>query len=618
MIYIISIICLITSFILIKKTDKKLDILSFIGITLLLTMCYNVFVAYVFTYFKIPITLLNLSITNFIIAVLIATVIINKKEIQKYEINKIDIVFISIIAIGVGIISYLEFGFPFEIKYETSDPSLHYLTAKEFAKSDSLLIKNKDKVYNSFRTRKPASYVNSGLIMKCFLNHIDEFEFYNIFIAFGIFVLLLTGTVMYNTLVKFSKNNKTRFMACIVSLIYVLGYPLNSFLFGFEYLSLSILIINVIIEMAYYFEKDYFENKYNIIIFFLLNFGLFFSYYTFIPFMYSALWIYFCIHSYNKNKKLKDIFNKKNIIMLALTLLLPFVLGYIYHMAPNIYSMESSEIVTSKAKYLSGRGFSQTGYSYINFYSNFMLFIPLTIYVIKKEYKNKHFDLIFLIFIIVYLLLLFTGYCFNKVSAYYLSKSYYILWGLLIYENFKGLMYIYERDKHDTYVFIIAYIILIIMGLTLTKVDRIEANSNVGENIFKVTDIYGSNKTILTETWTIYKKEELEILKYVRDNLDYNKKIEFLGNRHQILWGYSILKYINYTDGLDDITGNNIGQQRLLSKLRDLEINLENADYLVYFNRSIFYEYYSKKLDLMKNGEIIYQNDLGGVIKYTK
>ena len=179
-------------------------------------------------------------------------------------------------------------------------------------------------------------------------------------------------------------------------------------------------------------------------------------------------------------------------------------------------------------------------------------------------------------------------------------------------------MYLYERDKHDPYVFIFAYIILIIIGLTLTKVERVEANSNVGENIFRVTDIYGNNKTILTETWTIYKKEELEILKYVRDNLNYNKKIEFLGNRHQILWGYSILKYINYTDGLDDITGNNIGQQRLLSKLRDLEINLEDADYLVYFNRSIFYEYYSKKLDLMKNGKIIYQNDLGGVIKYTK
>ena len=91
--------------------------------------------------------------------------------------------------------------------------------------------------------------------MKCFLNHIDEFEFYNFFITFGIFVLLLTGTVMYNTLVKFSKNNKTRFMACIVSLIYVLGYPLNSLLFGFEYMSLAILIINVIIEMMFYYEK---------------------------------------------------------------------------------------------------------------------------------------------------------------------------------------------------------------------------------------------------------------------------------------------------------------------------------------------------------------------------
>ena len=63
-IFVLSLICLMISFILIKKSDKKLDILSFIGITLLLTMCYNVFVAYVFTFFKIPVTLISLSINS--------------------------------------------------------------------------------------------------------------------------------------------------------------------------------------------------------------------------------------------------------------------------------------------------------------------------------------------------------------------------------------------------------------------------------------------------------------------------------------------------------------------------------------------------------------------------
>ena len=614
-IFILSLICLIILFILIKKSDKKLDILSFIGITLVLTMCYNVFVAYVFTYFKIPITLLNLSILNFGISLLLSFKIIIKKEIQKYEINKMDILFISIIAIGVGIVSYFEFGFPFNIKYETSDAAIHYQAPVMFSKEKSLLIGQGDSFYGNFGFFKPGSYVNSGLLMKIFSSYIGEIEYYNIFIAFGIFILFLTGTVMYNSIVKFSKNNKTRFLACILSLIYVLGYPLNSLLFGFEYLSMAILIICTIIEMTYYHKNFELKEIYNIIIFFLLDFQLFLSYYTFVPFVYSTLWIYFCIESYRKNNKFKDIFNKNNILILVLTLLLPFVLGYIYQMAPNIYKKTSSQIITNTAKALTSTStLSTPGYIYINFYSNIILFLPLTLYVIKKEYKKNNFDFMMLLFLVGYISLLFIGYVFNKVSAYYLCKNYYILWGLLIYENFKGLMYLYDNDKQDPFICVIAYIILIIIGLTFTKVERIEGNTNSGENILKVTDIYGDNKTIIKETWIIYTQEEIEILKYVRDNIVNDKKvIQILGNKHQLLWGYPLLNYNNKF-----ITNGTNGHFALIKTLINIEQNMEYFDYLVYFNRSTFYDYYSKKLDLMKNGEVIYHNNAGGVIKYYR
>lgn len=234
-IYVLSLIILMINFILIKKTEKKLNILSFISITIGVMFCYNTFICYILTFFTIPVTLCNLSIINVILSIVLIFFIIRKKQIQSYEMKKIDLLYIALLGICVLIVSYLNFGFPFNIKYETGDPSVHYLTSEMFAENDSLLITDKDEVYSSFTTRKTVSYVNSGLIMKCFENVIDSYYYYNIFIIFGIFVLFITAWAMYTTISSFAIDKKTRFLAFIVSLIYTMGYPLNSFLFGFEY-----------------------------------------------------------------------------------------------------------------------------------------------------------------------------------------------------------------------------------------------------------------------------------------------------------------------------------------------------------------------------------------------
>ena len=70
-IYLITILLLVISFILIKKSDKVLDILSFVGITIVLLLAYNVFICYVINFFGIPITLLSLSIINILFAILL-------------------------------------------------------------------------------------------------------------------------------------------------------------------------------------------------------------------------------------------------------------------------------------------------------------------------------------------------------------------------------------------------------------------------------------------------------------------------------------------------------------------------------------------------------------------
>lgn len=610
-IYILSLIILIISFILIKKTDKKLNILSFINITIGIMFCYNTFISYVLTFFLIPVTLTSLSIINIVFSIILIAIMLWKKQIQRFEIRKIDILYIAILGIAVLIVSYLNFGFPFNIKYETGDPSVHYLTSDMFAENDSLLITDKDEVYGSFATRKTVSYVNSGLIMKCLDGIIDSFYNYNIFIGFGIFVLFITASSMYTTISTFAIDKKTRFLAFVVSLIYTMGYPLNSFLFGFEYLSMGILLICLIFDMVYYFKNQQLKLSYNILIFTLLNFGVFSAYYMFVPFLYPALWLYFCIHSYEKDK---SIFTKKNIVLLITTLLLPFGLGFIYHLAPQIYGVIinanlNTETMFNYSSYLAGSGLSTYGYIYVNLYSNMLLLLPIPIYLIIKKWKDNKFAGINIIFCIAFIELLLFGFTFGKVSIYYLSKNYFALWFILFYLNYKGLVEIYKKYPKVSFGIVGFYIILIVLNLLFVDTTLENQELNPNERLTTVVEVFGANKTILRYKKTDFYNEELELLKYLKDNIDYNNKVEIIGDMEQGYWAYTLTGYLN--DKFKDYTRK--GQYGLTIKMVNAKNDIEDADYIIYFNRTDYYKALKQRIHEL--GDIVFENNSGGIVK---
>lgn len=613
-IYILSIIILMISFILIKKTEKKLNILSFICITIGLLFCYNTLSCYILTFFTIPVTLTTLTIINILIATIFIVIMLMKKEIQKYEMNKTDLIYILLLGIAVLIVSYLNFGFPFNIKYETGDPSVHYLTSEMFSENDSLLVTQKDEIYGSFVTRKTVSYVNSGLIMKCFDGVIEPFYNYNIFIAFGIFVLFVTSASMFTTISKFAIDKKTHFLAFILSLIYTMGYPLNSFLFGFEYLSMGILLICLIFDMVYYFKNDELKIQYTIIIFALLNFGLFCAYYMFVPFLYPALWIYFCMYSYEKDK---SIFTKKNITILVTTLLIPFFLGFIYHIAPEIYgviinSKLDSTTMFDYSSHLVESGLPVYGYIYVNLYSNMLLLLPIPIYLIIKKWKDNKFAALNMGLCIAFIELLLVGFLFGKVSIYYLSKNYFALWFILFYLNYKGLVQIYKKYPKVSFGIVSFYSILIILNLLFvdTTLENRELNEN--ERPTTVVEVFGANKTILKYKKTDYYTNEIEILKYLHDNISYENKVEIVGDMEQGYWAYTLTRYINNKE--DYYTKK--GQNGLSIKMIKAKKDIEDADYIVYFNRTNYYNALKEKIHNL--GNIIYENEAGGIVKCNK
>ena len=592
-IFFISTIALIISFILIKKVNKKISILTSIGIALVLDMCYNAFLCYVLTFFTIPNKLYILAIINFLISIILIIKILkkdknNKFNLQEYSINKMDVIATLVILIITLGVAYANFGFPFNIKYESGDPATHYLTSVKFMQDERLLTVSEDKVFKSFESRKFASYVNSGLIMKCFEEKIDIIDNYVIFIAFGIFILYLTGYLIYFVMCNFAKNTKAKVLALILSILCIWGYPLNSLLFGFEYMSLSFTIILAIIEMMIIIKEDKIKMSYNLIILFLLNFGLFCSYYMFVPFVYPAEWIYLCIYSYKKDKK---IICKNNILMLTITLLVPFVLGYIYHMEPNIYkilinkTINTDEILDIPIRLMES-GFNTFGYIYTNLYSNFILLAPLALYVVIRKFKENKFLSILFIFNVLYIVVLLVGRALDKVSYYYLSKNYFTLWIIIFILNFRGLMYIFEKQENISVMLVTLYVgILIIYLVSVPTIMRNDEVVTSRENAFTVMDIYGANKDIIKNRSSDFLHTEIDLLKYANNKYDLADDYIIVGDVEQIHWTYVFLQNIQE----NEVTKKKSGQNKIDYTYLETKNMLKDSKYIICFTRTSQY-----------------------------
>lgn len=86
--YCLIALVLFLSSILVKKTDRKISIITTVAITAILALCYNIFVCYILDKIKIPITLLSLTIINLAISAGFIIKIAKDKQIQQYTIGK--------------------------------------------------------------------------------------------------------------------------------------------------------------------------------------------------------------------------------------------------------------------------------------------------------------------------------------------------------------------------------------------------------------------------------------------------------------------------------------------------------------------------------------------------
>ena len=356
-VFLISSVLLIVVFLFLKKTSNKLNIIKWIFISIVLLFCFNSFVVYILSYIKIPSNLFVISLIYILISSFIYLKFL-RKEKQKYYFKLKDLWYLLFILLLITVISFIRFGFPFSITYTTLDPSIHFQSSYSFYQESFLLNFVKDKTILNFETWRFGSYVNLGIIFKSLSPFISENNFYNLYILFDIFTLFMTAVLFYYLI----NNDKHNFIKLIGTIFFVLGYPLNNLLIGFFYVGHASCIIIVIMMLI----KELNNEKINFYLLSLLNIGLTFTYYLFIPFVFLTEFIYF-------------IKNKRIILKYSFMFGLPIILGFAYFIFPTFHNTNMNLINQTQID----------GYFYNDVIGNSLLFLPNIIFLLCKFAQNQ-------------------------------------------------------------------------------------------------------------------------------------------------------------------------------------------------------------------------------------
>ena len=245
-IYLLSVFYLIISFLAYKKNNKKISIVSSIIYTIGLLFCYNTVIVCFYTFLKIKGSLLVLSLFNYGIGSILNFISLKRKEIQKYMVDKKEFLMVICILLIAFLIGFFRFRGFTTISYETGDPAIHYRQALHFKEELEILgmENSKDIVYVDFYRALPISYVNSGLLLNIF----SEVSSYQLFTIYDVLCYSLYSILFFITIFSIlGEKRKHLFYSFVLTLLYMLAFPLNNLVFFFCYLGLGFMFINLLV-----------------------------------------------------------------------------------------------------------------------------------------------------------------------------------------------------------------------------------------------------------------------------------------------------------------------------------------------------------------------------------
>lgn len=611
-IYILTMMILGIAFMLYKKSEEKISFVKWLTILILLGISYNIVVAMFFGLLAIPLNLLVFSFINICLAVFLSFKAIKSKDFQKYYFSKTEIAGLVIIILMFGIMLVKDMKIQNgDIVHIAIDSSIHYRAAKHYADTLMVFINVEDKTFFDFNIMQTGAYVNDGLLMHV-LHHISggKITYPHIYEFFECSMVFMCGLGLYGIIVDRIKGKLGFVLSMAFYALYIYGYPYNSYLYGFSYLTVGLvntLAILGIVDLLY--SKENINKTFVIVLLAINSFGLIFSYCLFAPIVYAAVCIYCFMKDFGVEGKTYFKILKSTTITVTIVLFLIAVTGVCYFVIPAHF-INGQEPVSDAIKN-DGAIYTELWRNEF-YYGPFALLYAFTfvIGIIKKNRKLEFLD-VFSILYVGFYGIMYIAMRKAIISPYYFYKTYFVLW-IIIFAITIDLINRYlsvPKMKYVVGAYSIAWTVFVLVMLVLTTSRLLPEDKK--HSIPNYIGMYYSENCDARGAFLInlnFKNGQQEIAQFVRENLadaTADNTIMITGTYNERCWATVTTELssskVDYRAVIQDMT---------MHHFSELSHKPEKK-YVVSFQGSKDYEAWQNQDDV----EILFQNDNGYVAK---
>lgn len=513
----------IISFLLIKKTNEKLDATSWIFYGILASMVWQGLSSVIFYFLKIPLSFITESVALVIgnIFMLIVNIrIVNKVMIfdtQKYFANYKSL-FAHIVSLLISIIAGILFFTPDLVPSSmTGDPGRHYLGLNDFTK-DIIAPKYKP-IYR--------------ICCSQFIYFFEQFLFKDqLFVFFNIISLWLVTNSCTLILLRMYQVIKKRYII-LFSLLTCFGYPYFALQYGYYTLLLSSAFLFSSIALC----LDFIYTEKSIIVYTFITLmitGVILTHSYLLPEALLSFIVFTIWYEYSTKGNFLSSLRKYSVFWLwiiGITLLSNFN-----------FSTSASESIDRYVKVVTGQGFVNE--SFIN------SLIPFIILAVPYAIASRKNNLIQAICVFIFGGALFSSFMYilmslGYVAPYYVNRNQLYLMPLLIILSILGLIWLESFNKRFSSMLFCVYILLVLTPYLMFPSEPL-SKSNENFILLKTEDqttyIETAQNTKLTPLQMTNKDRKLlrEIglnkIKFFGKQVD---KLPVIGSDHEVIWFYN-------------------------------------------------------------------------------
>jgi len=578
-VFILTYIVAILGVLLIKKNESVQQLGVWAGISVLSIPCLHTMLAGIFGFIPfIPTNLFTLGLANVIVAVACFYHIYKTKEIQKLKVEWCDIVFFLVLLLVVFVFWQIQYGPNFTIHYMATDPINHMKHA--------MYTVNNDDVYGMFYAA-----LQNAILIKLSSPILTPGQYYIAYIIVDLLYLVLAGMMFWAVIRRYMTSTFLKLAGIALSLVYLLGYPLNSTIFGFGYFGMGLTVIAYLLCVTEMYVSEDIPKWLGIILLSLGCFGIFESYVMFMPVVFFAILFVVLIRQYRE----KQLISWDTVWTGLEIFLLPSIMGLYYIFSGtfiNGYTPQTTIVIE--------------GGIYRDLFTNFILIVPFALYALIQLFKEKKNSLlaILTVFEVGYTLFMFKQVLDGTSSSYYYFKNYYFLWLLGIVLVYICLQYLDHVAKAITSIGFILWGMLTLVGVLnlefviQNKVPLLVVSQKAGV----LSDIFMFNRDGMCTPE--YPKDKTELYTYVCDEImPYDDaEVPLVGTPEDSYWMRMVTDH--------DLDGNyhywDVGQDVFMDTLK------KEANYVIVLEGNELYDNY---IDYFNSLERVYSNDAGFIGK---